>query len=206
VTSLLVLPAEQSAMDRYRWGRDIDAVIDLVEGILQPHDEHGRPCSCRALLLSLCVRQGLIGLLLAQIAWGPAFGKEIWTAVSAPRGRQRSMDRMLDAIGGGPFRRPDTDRIDAAIGALREVATYVETDRAGAAIDEALSWLHWACGASSAAGALAARALQRHDDRDIAPIVLGKAERGVLPAWAFRRNPAKVDPFEALLEPRQAVG
>jgi hypothetical protein len=204
-TSLLVLPPEESAMDRYRWGRDIDAVVDLVEGILEPHDERDRPCACRALLLSLAVRQGLIGLLLAQIAWGPAFGREVWTAVSAPTGRQRSIDRMMQAIGGGAFRRPDTDRIDAAIAALHEVAGYVDTVRTGAAIDEALSWLHWACGASSAAGALAARALDRHDDRDIAPTVLRKAQRGELPAWAFRRNPARADPFEALLAPQGAV-
>lgn len=204
--SLLQLPPEESAMDRYRWGRDSDAVVDLVEGILQPHDDHGRPCACRALLLSLVVRQGLIGLLLAQIAWGPAFAKEVWTAVSAPAGRQRSLERMTAAIGGGRFRRPDPDRIDAAIAALHEVASYVDTDRTGAGIDEALSWLHWACGASSAAAALASRALERHDDRDIAPIVLGKVQRGELPAWAYRSDPAKADAFEALLEPQRAAG
>ena len=205
MTSLLQLPPEESAMDRYRWGRDIDAVVDLVEGILLPHDEHDRPCACRALLLALVVRQGLIGLLLSQVAWGPAFGREVWTAVSAPGGRERSMERMLDAIGGGPFRRPDTDRIDAAIAALHEVETYADTPRTGAAIDEALAWLHWACGASSAAGALAARALQRHDDRDIAPIVLAKAERGVLPQWAFRKDPTKPDRYEVLLGERASA-
>ena len=115
------------------------------------------------------------------------------------------MERMLDAIGGGRFRRPDTDRIEAAIAALHEVETYVDTRRTGAAIDEALSWLHWACGASSAAGALAARALQRHDDRDIAPIVLAKAQRGVLPQWAFREDPTKPDRYEALLGERASA-
>lgn len=204
MTSSLQLPPEESAMDRYRWGRDIDAVVDLVEGILAPHDEQDPPCPCRALLLSLVVRQGLIGLLLAQIAWGPAFGTEVWTAVSAPSARRRSLDRMLDAIGGRAFRRPDPDRIDAAIVALHEVAGYVATDRTGAAIDEALSWLHWACGASSAAGALAARALDRHSDRDIAPIVLGKVQRGELPQWAYRKDPSKPDRFDALLDERSS--
>jgi hypothetical protein len=205
MTSLLQLPTEESAMDRYRWGRDIDAVVDLVEGILEPHEEHDRPCACRALLLALVVRQGLIGLLLSQIAWGPGFGREVWTAVSAPAGRARSMERMLAAIGGGPFRRPDTDRIEAAIAALHEVETYVDTRRTGAAIDEALCWLHWARGGSSAAGALAARALERHDDRDIAPIVLAKAQRGVLPQWAFRTDPTKPDRYEALLARRTSA-
>jgi hypothetical protein len=201
----LLSPPQESAMDRYRWGRDIDAVIDLVEGVLEPHGEVDRPCACRALLLSLVVRQGLIGLLLAQIAWGPAFGREVWTAVSAPSGRRRSMDRMIDAIGGGRFRRPDIDRIEAAIAALQEVATYVETDRTGAAVDEALCWLHWASGASSAASALATRALERDDDRDIAPIVLAKVSAGELPQWAYRVDPTKPDRFDALLEePRSA--
>jgi hypothetical protein len=205
--SLLRPPAGESAMDRYRWGRDIEAVVDLVEGILVPHDDDGRPCPCRALLLSLVVRQGLIGLLLAQIAWGPAFGREVWTAVSAPDGRTRSIDRMLDAIGGGRFRRPDTDRIDAGIAALQEVATYVDLPSTGAGIDEALSWLHWACGASSTAGRLAERALGQDDDRDIAPTLLAKAQRGVLPQWAFRKDPRKPDRFASLLvDPEHAAG
>lgn len=205
--SLLVLPEEESAMDRFRWGRDIDAVVDLVEGILAPHDHTDPPCACRALLLALVVRQGLIGLLLAQVAWGPAFGREVWTAVSAPDGRSRSIDRMMDAIGGGRFRRPDTDRIDAGIAALQEVATYVDLPRTGAGIDEALSWLHWACGASSTAGRLAERALAQDDDRDLAPILLSKAERGVLPQWAFRKDPRKPDRFAPLLaETDRAAG
>jgi hypothetical protein len=197
--SLLEPPEGESAMDRYRWGRDVDAVVDLVEGIVAPHDDTDRPCACRALLLALVVRQGLIGLLLAQIAWGPAFGREVWTAVSAPEGRSRSIDRMCDAIGGGRFRRPDTARIDAGIAALQEVATYVDLPRTGAGIDEALSWLHWACGASSTAGRLAERALGQDDDRDIAPTLLAKAERGVLPQWAFRKDPRKPDRFATLL-------
>ena len=205
VLSLLELPEEESAMDRYRWGRDIDAVVDLVEGILAPHEVEDGPCACRALLMSLAVRQGLIGLLLAQIAWGPAFGKEVWTAVSAPAGRQRSIDRMMDAIGGGRFRRPDTDRIDAGIAALQEVATYVDLPRTGAAVDEALSWLHWACGASSTAGRLAERALQQDDDRDIAPTVLAKAQRGILPQWAFRKDAGRPDRFEALLDAERSA-
>jgi hypothetical protein len=199
----------ESAMDRYRWGRDIDAVVDLVEGILAPHDDAERPCPCRALLLSLVVRQGLIGLLLAQVAWGPAFGREVWTAVSAPAGRLRSIDRMMDAIGGGRFRRPDTDRIDAGIAALEEVASYVDLPSTGAGIDEALSWLHWACGASSTAGRLAQRALEQDDDRDLAPTLLAKADRGVLPQWAFRKDPRKPDRFAPLLaaaDPSEARG
>jgi hypothetical protein len=97
------------------------------------------------------------------------------------------------------------DRIEAAIAALHEVETYVDTRRTGAAIDEALCWLHWARGGSSAAGALAARALERHDDRDIAPIVLAKAQRGVLPQWAFRTDPTKPDRYEALLARRTSA-
>jgi hypothetical protein len=190
---------EQAAMDRYRWGRDVDAVVALVEGVLQPHADADRPCACRGLLLALVVRQGLIGLLLAQIAWGPAFGKEVWTAVSAPDGRRRSIDRMLDAIAGGRFRRPDTDRIDAGVAALAEVASYVDLPRTGAGIDEALAWLHWARGASSTAARLAERALQQDTDRDIAPILLAKAQRGVLPEWAFRKDPRKPDRFDVLL-------
>jgi hypothetical protein len=205
-TPRLEPPRAESAMDRYRWGRDVDAVVDLIEGILEPHDEHDRPCPCRPLLLALVVRQGLIGLLLAQIGWGPAFGREIWTAMSAPSGRERSIDRMVAAISGGRFRRPDIDRIGAAIEALHEVAGYVDTARTGAGVDEALSWLHWASGASSAAGALAARSLEQHDDRDIAPILLEKTRRGVLPQWAYRQDPTKADRFGALLEERSRVG
>jgi hypothetical protein len=197
----------EPAMDRYRWGRDVEGVVDLIEGMLEPHgaDEDG-PCACRALLLAIAERQGLLNLLLAQIAWGPAFGTELWTAVNAPVGRDRSLDRMVTALGGGRFRRPDTDRILVAIAALRETASYVvpENDRSG--LDDALAWLHWACGGSSTAARYAMRAMERRPDRDIAPIVLGKVQRGELPAWAFRADPAKTDPFEALLQAQPAAG
>jgi hypothetical protein len=198
----------EPAMERYRWGRGIDEVVELVEGMLEPHDEDAGdgPCACRALLLAIAERQGLLGLLLAQIAWGPDFGTELWTAANAPAGRDRSMERMATALGGGRFRRPDVDRIEAAIGALRETASYVvpAADRAG--LDDALSWLHWARGGSSTAARYAERAIERRPDRDIAPIVLGKVQRGELPAWAFRADPGKADPFEALLEPQTATG
>ena len=56
------------------------------------------------------------------------------------------------------------------------------------------------CGASSTAERLAQRALGQDDDRDIAPTLLVKAQRGVLPQWAFTKDPRKPDRFRALLE------
>lgn len=107
-TALGLLPEGEPAMERYRWGRDVQEVLDLVEGMLEPHDDGGEaPCPCRALLLALAERQGIENLVLLQLAWGRAIGQEMWTAVNAPEGRRRSLDRLVAAIGGGRFRRPD---------------------------------------------------------------------------------------------------
>lgn len=193
--------AEPSAMDRYRYGGDLDRLVELIEGVLAPHEDTDRPCACRALLLALVERQGLIPMLLGQVGWGPAFGRELWTAFAAPAGRERTGERLRAALGGSRFRRPDRDRVDAAVAALQEVAAHIDLPRHGAAVDEALAWLHWACGASSTAGALAERALRQHADRDLAPMLLDRVRRGVLPDWAYREDPSRPDPFDALLTP-----
>ena len=192
----------EPAMERYRWGRDVTEVVDLVEAMLEPHDPGADgPCPCRALLLALAERQGLENLVLLQLAWGRPLGMELWTAVNAPQGRERSLDRMVQAMGGGRFRRPDLDRVDAAIAALLETSTYVHPgDRAP--LDGMLAWLHWASGASSAAAAYAERALRSHPGRDVPSLVLAKVQRGELPRWAFRPHPGRRDPFADLLEPR----
>lgn len=189
----------EPAMERYRWGRDIDEVVAIVEGMLEPHDEADGPCPCRALLLALAERQGVMNLVLAQIAWGPAFGTELWTAANAPKGRERSLDRMVAAIGGGRFTRPDADRIERAVAVLLETAGYIPLPADRAPIDDMLSWLHWAHGGSSAAADHATRALRADPGRDVAAVVLAKIRRGDLPEWAFRPDPRKPDPFESLL-------
>ena len=140
----------EPAMERYRWGRDVVEVVDLVEAMLAPH------------------------------------------------GREASLARLTEAITGGRFRRPDLERIDAAIAALLDTARYVpEEERAP--LDGMLAWLHWASGGGSAAGAYAQRALRAHPGRDVPTLVLVKLQRNELPDWAFRRDPAKADPVESLL-------
>ncbi|WP_375388510.1 hypothetical protein [uncultured Amnibacterium sp.] len=195
------------AMERYRWGEDTQEVVALIEGMLEPHEAtaDGAPCPCRALLLALAERQGIETLVLLQIAWGRGLAMEMWTAVTAPDGRGASLDRMVSAIGGGRFRRPDTDRIEHAIAVLQEVATLVPEEARRVAIDGMLAWLHWACGASSAAASYALRALRHHPGRDVPTMVLGKVERNELPLWAFRANPGRPDRFERLVEGGPAV-
>jgi hypothetical protein len=188
----------EPAMERYRWGRDVVEVVDLVEAMLEPHDDAEGPCPCRALLLALAERQGLENLVLLQLAWSRDLGMELWTAVNAPHGREASLDRLTAAITGGRFRRPDLDRIDAAIAALLDTARYVpEEERAP--LESMLAWLHWASGGGSAAGAYAERALRAHPGRDVPTLVLVKLQRNELPEWAFRRDPGKADAYEALL-------
>ena len=51
----------------------------------------------------------------------------------------------------------------------------------------------------AAAGAYAERALRAHPGRDVPSLVLVKLQRNELPEWAFRRDPAKADAYEALL-------
>jgi hypothetical protein len=197
----------EPAMERYRWGRDIAEVVDLVEAMLEPHDAAAdRPCPCRALLLALAERQGLDQLVLLQLAWGRPLGMEMWTAVTAPEGRQRSLERLAAAIGGGAFRRPDTDRIDRAIEAVLETAAHVPPGAARVPLDGLLAWLHWASGGSSAAAAYATRALRLAPGRDIPSLVLGKVQRNELPEWAFRPDPGRPDRFAALLEDRAVAG
>lgn len=199
-------PPSQSPMDRFRYGLDLHALVDLVEGILEPHDHAEAPCACRALLAAIVERQGMIAMLLAQVGWGAGFGREVWTAFADPQHRLKSHHRMLDALGGA-FRRPDVERIDAAIAALLEVRTYRASPRVLSGVDEALAWLHWASGASSTAAKLAERSLLSLPDRDLAPIVLERAERGMLPGWAYRRDASKPDPYRALLAaPERAAG
>jgi hypothetical protein len=70
-----------------------------------------------------------------------------------------------------------------------------------------LSWLHWATGGGSAAGAYAERALRAHPGRDVPTLVLVKLQRNELPEWAFRTNPARGDAFDSLLHgQRTAAG
>jgi hypothetical protein len=205
-TALGVAPDGEPAMERYRWGRDVAQVVDLVEGMLEPHDDEGDsgPCPCRALLLALAERQGLENLVLLQLAWGRALGQEMWTAVNAPTGRRRSLDRLVAAIGGGRFRRPDPDRIERAIAVLQETAAYVPVANR-APLDGMLAWLLWARGGSSAAGSYALRALERHPGRDVPSLVLAKVQRGELPEWAFSRDGVRRDPYAALLEEAPAA-
>lgn len=185
----------EAAMQRYRWGKDTAEVIELVERMLDPHDPDPiSPCPCRALLFALAERQGIENLVLLQFGWGPEFAAELWAVVHAEDHGSKSLDRMVAALGGGAFRRPDTDRIDRAIDVLLEVATYVPAaDRAP--IDGMLSWLYWAYGGNSAAGAYAQRALAAHPGRDIPTLVLGKVQRTELPQWAFRKNAHKPDRY-----------
>lgn len=200
-----VAAEREPAMQRYRWGRDIVEVVDLTEAMLEPHDPDAEtPCACRALLFALAERQGVENLVLLQFAWGRDLGLELWTAANAPRGRDASLQRLTAAISGGRFRRPDIDRIDAAIAALIDTAQYVPPeDRAP--LDSMLCWLHWASGGSSVAAAYAERALRAHPGRDIPSLVLGKVRQGEMPAWAFRRNPTKPDPYEALVGQQHAA-
>jgi hypothetical protein len=203
-TALGLRPEGEPAMERYRWGRDVGEVVDLVEGMLEPHDEGGdEPCPCRALLLALAERQGIENLVLLQLAWGRALGQEMWTAVNAPGGRRRSLDRLVAALAGGRFRRPDPDRVEAAVAALLETSAYVPVEHR-APLDGMLAWLHWAVGGSSAAASYATRALQRHPGRDVPSLVLAKVQRNELPEWAFRRD-GRRDPYAALLEEVPAV-
>jgi hypothetical protein len=199
-------PGERrSPMDRYRWGVDLDQVVDLVEAALTEHDDAA--CPCRALLAALAERPGLIPMLLGQIGWGRAFGRELWTAFAAPAGRLRTQERLREAMGGGRFPRPDVERLETAIAVLHGAAAVAEAPRPAAGVEEALAWLHWARGAASTAGVHAARALTLDDDRDLAPVLLDRIERGVLPLWAYRQDPRKPDRFERLLvDAQRAAG
>ncbi|GAA2754580.1 DUF4192 family protein [Amnibacterium kyonggiense] len=197
----------RSPMDRYRWGVDLDQVVDLVEAALLEHGPGDAPCACRALLASLAERPGLIPMLLGQIGWGRAFGRELWTAFAAPAGRQRTGERLREAIGGGKFPRPDVARLETALAAFHEAAAVAESPRTAAGVEEALAWLHWARGAASTAGGHAERALVLDDDRDLAPVVLDRVEAGILPLWAYRADPRKPDRFERLLAaPERTAG
>ncbi|MGT2424681.1 DUF4192 family protein [Amnibacterium kyonggiense] len=190
----------RSPMDRYRSGADLDQVVDLVEAVLLEHAEDGPPCPCRALLASLAERPGLIPALLGQLGWGRAFGRELWTAFAAPVGRERTAERLRAAIGGGRFPRPDVRRLEAAIAALHEATSCAEAPRTAAGVEEALAWLHWARGAASTAAVHAGRALALDGDRDLAPLLVDRTARGVLPLWAYREDPRKPDRWERLLD------
>jgi hypothetical protein len=125
--------------------------------------------------------------------------------VNEPTGRKASLDRLVAALGGGRFRRPDTDRIELAIAVLLETAAFVPDEADRAPLDGMLAWLHWACGASSAAASYALRALRHHPGRDVPSLVLAKVQRNELPQWAFRVHPGRPDPFEQLVADAQAV-
>jgi hypothetical protein len=194
----------EAAMERYRWGDDVEEVVALVEAALEPHDDAAGPCPCRALVFALGERQGLENLVLLQLAWGRDFGMELWSATRDPAARGATFERLRQAISGGRFRRPDLDRIDAAIGLLLAIARWVpRADRAP--LDGMLAWLHWASGGSSAAGAYAQRCLRSSPGRDVATLVLAQVERGALPAWAFRARPERGAGLDALLAEAEAA-
>lgn len=183
------------AMQRYRFGFGNDEVVDLIEGMLAPHD-HGAPtpCPCRALLYALATRQGLENLVLVQFAWGRSFGSDLWRAAHAADANVPEIADMAEAISGGRFRRPDTARIEVAITVLLETMSYLPTDLR-APVDGMLSWLHWASGGSSAAAAYARRSLLVEPGRDVPGLVLAKVQTNTLPEWAFRADPTEPDPY-----------
>lgn len=188
--------ALRPAMQRYRHGEDQADLVELVERMLDRHDEEDGPCPCRALLHALATRQGLENLVLLQFGWGRDFGAELWRAANGGDDAAPALRRMEAALGGGAFPRPDVDRVGRAIAALTEVGGLLEPeDRAP--IDGMLAWLHWALGGGSLAGALADRAEGVDPGRDVPAFVRSRVERGMLPEWAFRADPTEVDPFAA---------
>ncbi len=190
--------ASAPAMERYRWGRDQQDVVALVEGMLDPHDDEDpdAPCPCRALLHAIGDRQGLENLMLVQFGWGADLGADLWRAADAGDVTAPALDDLAAAVGGGAFRRPDVQRLERAIAVLTRVAGLVD-DADRASVDGMLAWLHWALGAGSIAAELARRALEREPDRDLALLVAARTTAGDLPEWAFREDPTAPDPLRS---------
>lgn len=181
------------AMERYRFGVDQEQLTELIERMLDPHDDAGDvPCPCRALLAALAGRPGLPGLVLLQFALGHALGDRLWTAVSGGDPAAPEIDLIRRALI-GDHRRPDADRLRAAIAAVAQAeALSPPAERAG--VVAMLAWLYWASGGGSIAGALADRALAEDPRQELAQHVKALTDAGRLPGWAFSEDPA-ADPF-----------
>lgn len=81
--------------------------------------------------------------------------------------------------------RPDPERVDRALDTLLvAIANAPQGDRAGALC--AASWLSWALGRGSAAGALIDLALASDPDHGMALALARLFGSGALPEWAFR--------------------
>lgn len=181
------------AMERYRYGDDREQLTELIERMLDPHDDPAdAPCPCRALLVALAGRPGLPAVVVLQLAFGQTFGDRIWAAASGGGSGVPEIDLIRGALV-GDHRRPDADRLRLAIEAVSAAeALCPQHERAG--VVGMLAWMHWACGGGSVAAALADRALGEDPEQELALHVRVLTDGGRLPAWAFSEDPT-ADPF-----------
>lgn len=139
-----------------------------------------------ALLVWTLARPSLRDVALVQWATNRVGGG---AALEAQRRWEQGEDypERLGRIMWGDGARPDPDRLERALGLVREVAALAPRRLRPGPL-ALCAWLSWALGRSSHADVYARRAIEIDPDHGLAEIMLSFVQVGHLPDWAFRRR------------------
>ncbi|MGR0220322.1 DUF4192 family protein [Agromyces sp. ZXT2-6] len=185
--------------------RELGDGLDPVVAAEQLATHEGRSTARLAWVVHLLGRPVFRDAMMLQVAFGPVIGElALDSAEEAAERARRSGEtlddltrRELDAGGvesvdefltrlllGQAAARPDPERIVRALDTLVvAIANAPRSHRAGALC--VASWLSWALGRGSAAGALIDLALDCDRAHGMAQVLAGLFGTGTLPEWAF---------------------
>ncbi|MDH2445036.1 DUF4192 family protein [Amnibacterium sp. CER49] len=175
--------APERFVGRVLGGLDVSAAI---EGMLEEHPDG--PCACSALLAALAGLPVLRDLVMMQFAWGPEFGAYVRERTLVSAEPVEPTDPVVLAFSGGDMVRPDPDRVERGIAAVKRAAACLSpADRAP--LLTVAGWLSWTLGRGTIAAAFVDRALVADPAYPFASLLGTMLGAGMLPEWAFRTEP-----------------
>lgn len=188
--------------------RELGDGIDPVVAAEQLARDESRPAARLAWIIHLLGRPAFRDAMMLQVAFGPVIGELALDSAEEAAERARAsgdslddlMRRELDGAAaesvdeflsrlllGRAAARPDPDRIGRALDTLAvAIANSPRSAQVGALC--AASWLSWALGRGSAAGALVDLALEADPDHGMALVLARLFGSGTLPEWAFQAS------------------
>jgi hypothetical protein len=153
-------------------------------------DAGGLPAMRTALLGCVLGRPSLRDIALVQWASDAAGGEEALKAQLRWEDGEEYPADLASVMWGEGGRRPDPQRLDAALTLVRHVAARTGRPRRAGAL-AVCAWLSWALGRSTHADRYARDALEIDPDHGLADIVRSFVASAHLPEWAYERLEAE---------------
>lgn len=186
--------------------RELGDGLDPVVAAEQLAREEGRSAARLAWIIHLFGCPAFRDAMMLQVAFGSVIGElALDSAEEAAERARRSGERLDDLIRreldadvesvdafltrlllGRAAARPDAERIGCALDTLVVAIAHAPLQRRAGALCAA-SWLSWALGRGSAAGALVELALESEPEHGMALVLARFLGSGTLPEWAFHR-------------------